>query len=624
MLAPVEALVGPEVKKRIESLPWNKRIPAGSTYELLRAVAAEQPDADALTFLPTLEDDARPVRASAREFFGNVTRAANLFTRVGATRANAVAILLPFLPETHYALWGAEASSIAMPINVLLSAEHIAQLIQAARSKVLVALGPSTAIDIWSKVAAIRERIPALKVLCVAADGGLPAGEADFRELLARESATALDLGADPLPDDTAAFFHTGGTTGAPKLARHSQAGQVYAAWALTQAFHFSPSDRCLSGLPPFHVAGSIIVGLAPLAAGASILMPTAAGLRNPRVVQNYWGLVERHRATIVGGVPTTMAALLQAPRPTGDISSVGAFITGGALLPAGVAERFEEVFGVGVREVFGMTEGTSTIAVTPRLAKRRNGWAGFGLPYVELAVAKVDRGGLPGNRLPPGEPGVVLYRGPNVFPGYLDPSRNAGVLLGDGWLVSGDLGVVDEEGWVRLTGRSKDLIIRGGHNIDPSLIEDAASAHPDVAGCAAVGQPDAYAGEVPVLYVVTRSGADLDSAQLMDHIASRVGEPPARPRSIYVVPEIPTTEVGKIFKPALRIDAARRAVEALATRCASGDVDYVVEADNDERLGLFARIRVTGADPARTERFVSDLKDATLGLPVAVEVITG
>lgn len=620
MLRPEANIDGPAAKSGLERIPWRERIPARSTYDLLRRVAEHQPAAPALTFLSTAEDDASPLTVSARELIDNVTRAANLFTRLGATRADAVSILLPFVPETHYALWGAAASSIAMPINVLLRAEHIVALLLAARSKVLVALGPSAAMDIWSKVTTIRGAIPGLKVLCVPAEGGLPPGEADFRELLSCESAGGLDLGTDPRPDGIAAYFHTGGTTGAPKLACHSHAGHVHAAWALTQAFQFSPGDQILNGLPPFHVAGSIIVGFAPLAAGASVLMPTPTGNRNPHVIQNFWRIVERHRATFVGGVPTTLGAVLQAPHPAGDVSFVRGFYTGGSVLPAALANRFEDKTGVPVCEIYGMTEGTSTIAVTPSCAKRRDGWIGFAVPYVQLAVARMAPDGTVEELLAPGEPGVVLYRGPNVFPGYLDSSRDAGVLLDGGWLMSGDLGVVDEAGWLRLTGRSKDLIIRGGHNIDPSVIEDAASAHPDVATCAAIGQPDGYAGEVPVLYVSPRAGASVDPVELMTFVASRVAEPAARPRSIYLVPEMPVTAVGKIFKPTLRLDAARRAIEEAASRLPMAGVTYTMSAEHNNQGSIVVRIRVSG-DEDRARAFVSALRDAMLSMPIVLEM---
>jgi fatty-acyl-CoA synthase len=161
----------------------------------------------------------------------------------------------------------------------------------------------------------------------------------------------------------------------------------------------------------------------------------------------------------------------------------------------------------------------------------------------------------------PPGETGVIALRGPNVSPGYSDAARNAGTFE-RGWLISGDIGHVDAEGRVFITGRAKDVIIRGAHNIDPAIIEDALLQHPDVALAAAIGEPNAYAGELPVAYVTLKAGAATDADTLLAFIAPRVAEPAARPKSVAILREMPLTPIGKIYKPALRVLATKRAIE--------------------------------------------------------------
>ena len=162
------------------------------------------------------------------------------------------------------------------------------------------------------------------------------------------------------------------------------------------------------------------------------------------------------------------------------------------------------------------------------------------------------------------GEIGSVLVRGPQVFPGYKDPQQNAGALLGDGWLVTGDLGYMNAQNRLFLTGREKDLIIRSGHNIDPAAIEEVANAHPAVTMSAAVGMPDEYAGEVPIVFIVRAPGKDLDVAEFQEYMAEHITEPPAKPKKVFEITELPTTTVGKIFKPRLRELAVQEKIRQL------------------------------------------------------------
>ena len=152
----------------------------------------------------------------------------------------------------------------------------------------------------------------------------------------------------------------------------------------------------------------------------------------------------------------------------------------------------------------------------------------------------------------------MVIFKSPNLFSGFLDPKDNQNAFTPDGWLLTGDLGWLDEEGRLNLSGRSKDLIIRGGHNIDPKVIEDAMASHPAVQHCAAVGEPDAYAGELPVVFVTLKPGTQATEEALLAFVRDRVDEPPARPKSVTVLANMPMTLVGKIFKPELRTMAAQ------------------------------------------------------------------
>ncbi len=188
------------------------------------------------------------------------------------------------------------------------------------------------------------------------------------------------------------------------------------------------------------------------------------------------------------------------------------------------------------------------------------------------------------------GETGVIAVRGPHVSPGYSDPTCDAGMFQ-DGWLVSGDLGHVDEAGRIHITGRAKDVIIRGAHNIDPALVEDAFMAHPAVALCAVVGEPDAYAGELPVAYVVLRPGAQVDAAQLLADVTPTVYERPAAPKRVTILSSLPVTAVGKVYKPALRLLAIEtKLAEMLAPLGAP------LQVTGEDREGLLVAVLAIGA----------------------------
>jgi fatty-acyl-CoA synthase len=191
-----------------------------------------------------------------------------------------------------------------------------------------------------------------------------------------------------------------------------------------------------------------------------------------------------------------------------------------------------------------------------------------------------------------------LLTRGPQVFAGYVDKKQTEEAFL-DGWLRTGDICRIDADGFVYIMGRAKDVIIRGGHNIDPRAIEDAALAFPGVALAAAVGRPDSYAGEVPMLFVSTQPGVTINPQELAAFVQENIPEPPARPRAVSVIAEMPVTPVGKIFKPKLReIAAGEAARELLAAEGLSGEVS--VEPITDPSRGLFLRVKAT-ADKAQT-----------------------
>lgn len=556
----------------IEAHPYESFMPHLSVIEALETAARAHPDRKALTYVSSPDPLVPASSWTHAEFIGEVRQAARAFSMLADGDVPRVAMLLPAIPAAYFTLWGAEAIGVASPINYLLGEEHIADLINAAQVNILVALGPNEELDIWSRVPGLRARCPSLKHV-VAVGGAM--GALDFGALLASMPPDELG-GRVRTGHEVAALFHTGGTTGRPKLAQHTHRNQLHAAAGAASMYSATERDVVLNGFPLFHVAGSFVYGLSILMVGGEVVLPTLLGLRNTTFVKGYWKFVERHRVTLLATVPTVISTLLGVKRGPEDISSVRCLLTGGSPLPVELADAFEQRTGIGVRNILGMTECGGVIAIEPVEGRRTPGAAGLALPFTTLQI--VDDSGL---GVAIGEEGVLRIHGPNVGPGYTENANNAGVFLDDGWLDSGDIARLDEAGRVFVTGRAKDLIIRSSHNIDPMVIEEALLRHPDVLMAAAVGAPDEYAGEVPVAYVSLRPGSHADPATLMEFARANIQERPACPKTIQVLSTLPVTAIGKLYKPQLRAMAIQMVVEErLASNGLAGNVrvDVLVE----------------------------------------------
>ncbi|MEJ6023711.1 AMP-binding protein [Ramlibacter sp. PS4R-6] len=562
-LADIEAL---------EQTPYERAIPARTTYGLIAAAAKQHPARDAFVFLPDGELATPPQRVTYAELLANIHRAANLFRSLGVGPDDSVAILAPNIPSTQYALWGAQVAGRACPINFMLQPDHVAALLEASRAKVVVALGPSAELDVWSGV----QRIPGIGQRTVLRIGDT------FEGQLANQPDT---LAFDPqlAPDRIASLFHTGGTTGAPKLVQHTHGNEAHASWFAHGFYGFDERTVEINGFPLFHVAGAFVYGLALLAIGATQVLPTVTGMRNAAFMRNYWKFCEREGVTALACVPTILAGLCNVPVDA-DTSAIRVAYTGGSPLPTELANRFEQQLGIPVRNILGMTESSGLVTIEPFAAPRVPGSTGLRLPYTEVKV----RGD-----------GMIVLRGPNVSPGYTDASRNTG-MFEDGWLLSGDLGHVDGQGYLHVTGRAKDVIIRGSHNIDPQLVEDAFLARAEVAMCAVVGEPDAHSGELPAAFVTLKPGAALRGEDLLALVAPRVYERPAVPKRVVVLDALPLTAIGKVYKPALRLRAIELKLQEVLAGVA-GAPPCRVEA-GEKGNAFVATVHVQGAHDEKIE----------------------
>jgi len=603
--------------------PYAERVAAQSTFEALQLGAALNPDAPAIHFVPNADPAEPPLTISHRQFLARVTQAANLFHALGVGAGDVVSFLLPLLPQAFVTLFGAQAVGVANPVNPLLSAAQIGDILRAAGTRVLVALGPTEGSEIWDKVTAIRGQLPSLKaVLVVGGRAHAELASDDFDTWLDGQPATQLTSGRMPGADDIAGYFHTGGTTGTPKLVRHTHANQVSQAWALRLLGLAAPGNGILFGLPLFHVGGALTQGLATFANGGHVVVVSAAGWRDQRAVRNVWKLVQRYRPRLLGGVPTVLAAALQVPVGDADISSLQLASGGGSAIPVAVIQAYEQQMGLPVLEVYGMTETSSVHTMGYPDRPRQPGSVGWPLPFARTRVVKLDAEGRYLRDCAPDEIGVVAMAGPGVFDGYLSEPHNRGAFVEPGWVNSGDLGRLDDQGQLWITGRAKDLIIRGAHNIDPAPLEELLYRHPAVAVAALVGQPDPYAGELPVAYVQLKPGATASASDLIGYLREKTPERAAVPVALHFVDPMPLTAVGKIFKPALRVDATRRVamqlLEGLGGDGAALSADVLPHAQH----GQMIRVSLGGAQGEARERLIAAVNDRLGPLTIRHEVV--
>jgi fatty-acyl-CoA synthase len=585
-----------------------------STYQLLLDAAHTWPDAVATDWMPDPARYTDCLSWTYADLAGRVTQIANALTAVGVRRADAVTLCGANTSTLYAATLAAQAVGIAAPVNPALSAEHLTQLIRRTGSRVVVAAGPELDEARWERLLAVCQAVGVRALLVLRPDAAtgaarpLPAATgmlvAYLDDVAAGHPTDRLVGAQPPAPDDLAAFVHTGGTTGAPKVAAQTHANELACAQGIALATGLAPGEAMLGGLPLFHVNALLVTGLAPMFGGLRVVWPGAAGYRSPELFGRFWKIVEYHRIVAMSAVPTVYATLSRVPVDA-DISSLRVPVVGASPLPPSVREDFAAHTGRRLVEGYGLTEATCASVFTPP-GRERTGSVGRVLPGQQAKAVRIGADGS-WTDCPPGDVGVLAIGGPCVFAGYVTDPAQGGPrvsrddVVRDGWLNTGDLGSVDRDGYVYLTGRAKDLIIRGGHNIDPRVIEDGLLTHPAVRAAAAVGRPDRHAGEVPVAYVVPTDPDRFDEAELHAWAATAIGEPAARPKRIHPLTAIPTTEVGKQFKPALVADAAARAVsDTLAD--AGIPVREVSAGHENGRLV----VTVAGADPEQVRAAVA------------------
>ena len=592
-------------------MPWADRNLPATMYGFLTSTRDRFPDRPAVSYQLLSGPKDRAETLTWSELHGLTTQTANLLRSLGVGEGDVVAYLMPNCNETVLALLGGMVAGIVNPINPLLDPIQIAAILRETGAKVLVTLKAFPKAEVAGKAAEALTMAPDVTtVLEVDLNRYLTPPKSwivpllrpkvavthkaqvlDFNAEIAKHASDDLTF-VDSAGDRVAAFFHTGGTTGMPKVAQHSYQGMIYNGW-LGHTLLFDENDNIICPLPLFHVFAVHVILMAMISSGAHVVFPTPAGYRGEGVFDNFWKLIERWKISFIITVPTAIAALMQRPVDA-DVSSVKNAFSGSAPMPLELFRRFEAATGVEVIEGYGMTEATCLISCNPVEGEKKVGSVGLPLPYCDVRILMDTPEGP--RECGVDEVGEICVSNYGVLPGntYTDSDNNRDLFYDQKYLRTGDLGRLDADGYLWITGRAKDLIIRGGHNIDPALIEEALMGHEAIAFVGAIGQPDEHAGELPCAFVELVEGGAVTTEELLAFANETVSERAAIPKYIEIMEELPKTAVGKVFKPDLRRSAITRVFNAaLAGAGLDARISAVIE---DKKRGLVAQVALNEA----------------------------
>jgi long-chain acyl-CoA synthetase len=461
-------------------------------------------------------------------------RFANALVRLGVGPGDRVAVLMPNCLEVSHAYGGiAAVGAVVVPIVFLLAGPEVGHILSDCTPKAIV-----IGTDLYPAVALAIQGLPERPAIVSVGDP-LPEGTSSFEELLAGASPDFSP--ADREDDDVAVIMYTGGTTGRPKGVMITHGNLGWMATRLAQDADIGRGDVGLMALPISHLFG-MISGITGQVLG------TRGVLLRWFDAETVLRAIERHRVTFIPMVPTMALFLMQHPDATSfDTSSLKTVLLSAAPVPLELKRGFADRFGCEVLEAYGQTEASPAIAMERRGEEKRTGSCGKALRGVDVSI--LDEGGRP---LPPNEFGEICVRGPGVMKGYRNLPQATEEALAGGWLHTGDMGFLDADGYVYVTDRKKDLIIRGGFNVYPRDVEEVLYQHAAVAEAAVVGRPDPTMGEEIAAFVVTRAGVAVSEAELLAFCRERLAKFKA-PKEIHFTGYLPKSPIGKVLKKELR-----------------------------------------------------------------------
>ncbi|APX10914.1 acyl-CoA synthetase [Tateyamaria omphalii] len=602
-------------------MPWEERDVAKTLFGMLSDTAEKFPNHNAVSFQIFSDPKSKAETLTWTQLQGRTAQCANMLRTHGIGPKDVVAYVLPNATETIVALLGGATAGIVNPINPLLDAEQIGAILRETGAKAVITLRAFPKTDVAQKTTEAVKLAPNVKTVLEVDLLGHVSGLKSFIIPLIRPKmekapgVTYLNFNEecakhpttlqfeDVQEDRVACYFHTGGTTGMPKVAQHKYSGMVYNGWVGATTL-LTAEDNILAPLPLFHVMAAHVLLLGAVASGAHCIFPTPQGYRGEGVFDNIWKLTERWKITFIASVPTAIAAMMQRGIDA-DISTVKSTFSGSAPLPQELFRRYESAAGVEIVEGYGMTEATCLVSGNPIDGEKKIGSVGIPFPYTEVKIYK----GTPEGPIEAGvdEIGEICVSNPGVWPGntYTEADKNKDLFYNEKFLRTGDLGRRDADGYLWITGRAKDLIIRGGHNIDPAEIEEALLGHEAVAFAGAIGQPDKHSGEIPCAYVELVDGASVTPDELIAFCKEHVHERAAQPKHMTIMGELPKTAVGKIFKPDLRKEAITRIYNAALTD--AGLKAQVVAVTDDKKRGLVAQVAASGESETAIQTVLGD-----------------
>jgi long-chain acyl-CoA synthetase len=494
---------------------------------MLADVAVRQPHRPALTI--------GEKTLTYAEVDGAVSALATSLVEQGIAPGDRVALWMPNVPPFAIGYFAIlRAGAVVVPVSTLLGLNEVSYILENSGAKALIAA------HIFNDLTAqLPDKVPGLERVIVW-------GDKPACEVLSFDALCARAPGPEALHpasgDDLAVIIYTSGTTGRPKGAMLSHANLLSNAAACAQVIEVNAQDRFLTVLPLFHSFGATVCMILPILLGAHIvLLPRF----NPaEVLQALSG----YRITVFAGVPAMYGVLLNVRDLSGmDFAPLRLCVTGGAPCPPKFISAFRERFGALLIEGYGPTEASPVVSVNPPSGMQKIGSTGPAVPGVELGIADEQ-----GTWLAVGEVGEVCVRGPNVMQGYWQAPEATAETVRNGWLFTGDMGRLDEDGYLYIVDRKKDMIIVSGMNVYPREVEDVIYQLPAVGDCAVVGEPSERRGEDVKAFVVLKEGQTLTEEEVLDHCRQHLASFKV-PRTVVFAQDLPRSGTGKILKRALR-----------------------------------------------------------------------
>ncbi|HOD29385.1 MAG TPA: long-chain fatty acid--CoA ligase [Syntrophales bacterium] len=552
------AMQRPWFKSYHPNAPHEIEIEQITMPEVLQRTADRHPDTIALNYFGT--------KISFRRLNGLVNRLAQALLALGIKRDDKIAVLLPNMPQSAVAnLAAMRIGAVPAMLNPLYTERELEYQINDAEAKMAITLdlllprmqtlkaktgiGPIVTCHISDYLPFPKKQLFPYVKKGMFRKIEPQAGVYEFMDLIRKYPD-------QPVPnasrwDDIAVLIYTGGTTGVSKGVMLTQSNLCSNVQQFASGFHdVKVGERLMFIFPFFHSAGHLCMHLCLWMGMEDVLIPRP----EPPIMAD---IIKNARPNYIGAVPTIYVGLLALEKfRKMDLSFIGGFVSGAAPLPVEIIEQLKQLTGSTMLEVYGLTETTPVVTATPWKGKIKVGTVGVPICNTDMKIVDVDTGQ---KELPPGEAGEICFKGPQVMKGYYRKPEETAMVLKDGWLYTGDIGVMDEDGYLSIVDRKKDVIIAGGFNIYPKEIDEVLFEHPKVLEACTIGVPDSYRGETVKAYIVVKAGQTLTAEEVTAFCKERLS-PYKVPKQIEFIGELPKSAVGKILRRELRdLDKKKR-----------------------------------------------------------------